>query len=753
MNITRDISVLLTAAIGPGFPGALGKRRKQLSSDKSTNRFRRICRIESLERRELLAVDAFSNMSDFDSSTASSTIGIYNPNTSSFYLKNSITGGNSDIGTCFGAPGWIGLIGDWDGDGKDTIGVYNPNTSSFYLNNSITGGNGDIWACFGAPGWKPIVGDWDGDGKDTIGVYNPNTSSFYLNNSITGGNGDTWACFGAPGWKPIVGDWDGDGKDTIGVYNPNTSSFYLNNSITGGNGDSWACFGAPGWNPIVGDWDGDGKDTIGVYNPNTSFFYLNNSITGGNGNIMTCFGGANWMPIAGNWLNQTDIKDAELANVFKSLTVDGSICRNDMIQLLRTPGSDNDVVDATELTDLRNILANAAAFQIPDYVQILAGNILNGNQANAMYQGESMGNLTAGSTASHMTKLVDKWFLGADHPESEYTYKYFSGSLFVDGPAYSDSGQGYLGDCYFIASMDAMAMSSPTAIQNMFVDNGDNTWTVRFYCSNNTADYITVDRYLPSYANYAIYADVRGNYTNSDNELWMALGEKAYTQWNETGKEGRDGSNSYASIEGGWMQNVCQQVLGSESQVYWGLKASDKQYLINALAANKAVTYATKTTGSDNGLVGNHAYMVSSYDHNTDTFQLYNPWASNHPGPLTYAQLRTNGQGFVVASTSGSVPINTLNQGVFAPPAQELLPDIVPLDKTLTAALGNVMASHVARPLLVDRVMNTALDLAGSDFDLLLTSSSRRTENTATECSLAIDTIFTWHDALHAECI
>jgi len=348
------------------------------------------------------------------------------------------------------------------------------------------------------------------------------------------------------------------------------------------------------------------------------------------------------------------LQDAELDTLFQTLIVDGSIDRGDMMQLLRTAGNDNGTVDAVELSDLRYVLTNATTYHIPGYVQVLAGDVVNGNAANANFQGQALGNLAAGSSAWHINTLVDKWFLGADHPSTTYTYRSFAGSLFVGGPAYNDSDQGYLGDCYFIASMDAIAKSSPAAVQNMFIDNGDNTWTVRFYY-NGTADYVTVDRYLPTSGNYAVYADVRGAYTNSGNELWMALAEKAYAQWNETGKEGRDGRNSYPSIEGGWMQTVCQQVLGSASQTYWGLADGAKQTLIAAVNANKAVTYATNGSPG-NGLVGPHAYMVSSYNATTDTFQLYNPWGSSHPGPLTYAQLRSNGQCFVIADPSGSVP-------------------------------------------------------------------------------------------------
>lgn len=353
------------------------------------------------------------------------------------------------------------------------------------------------------------------------------------------------------------------------------------------------------------------------------------------------------------------LSDFELSSLFGTLFVDQSIDRSDMIQLLRAAGSDNGVVDAVELADLRYLVSNAVTYAIPSYVAHLAGDVVNGNLANATYLGQTLGNLAAGGTATQLNMLVDKWFLGADHPVSSYAYQRFSGSLIVNGPAYDDSDQGYLGDCYFIAAMDAIAKSSPSAIQNMFADNGDETWTVRFFV-NGVADYVSVDRYLPSSYSTSIYASVGGTYTNSGNELWMALAEKAYAQWNQTGNSGRNGTNTYSAIEGGWMQTVNQQVLGTASQTYWGLYDSDKQYLVAALGANKAVTYGTNSNPG-NGMVGPHAYMVVSYNPGNDTFQLYNPWGSTHPGALTYAQLRASGQCFVVANASGTLPLSLLN--------------------------------------------------------------------------------------------
>ena len=179
-----------------------------------------------------------------------STVGLYNPSTSVFSLKNSDAAGNPDVTFNYGPAngGWIPIAGDWDGNGTDTLGLYNPTTSVFYLRNttSLQGagdlGYADVVFTFGqaGAGWIPIAGDWNGDGKDTIGLYDPTKSVFYLRNttSLQGANdlgyADVTFAYGAAGagWIPIAGDWNGDGKDTIGLYDPATSKFYLRNTTS-----------------------------------------------------------------------------------------------------------------------------------------------------------------------------------------------------------------------------------------------------------------------------------------------------------------------------------------------------------------------------------------------------------------------------------------------------------------------------------------------------------------------------------------
>ena len=97
-----------------------------------------------------------------------------------------------------------------------------------------------------------------------------------------------------------------------------------------------------------------------------------------------------------------------------------------------------------------------------------------------------------------------------------------------------------------------------------------------------------------------------------DTELWMPLAEKAYAQWNETGKAGRDNQNSYLSLEGGWMQDVDPQVLGQSPWTCWEFADSDKPALVEGITTNKAVTIGTAPNPAQ-GLFGLHAYVVTGY--------------------------------------------------------------------------------------------------------------------------------------------
>ncbi len=378
---------------------------------------------------------------------------------------------------------------------------------------------------------------------------------------------------------------------------------------------------------------------------------------------------------APNFLN---LLDDGLANLTQSLFADGSINRLDMITIFNTITDEDDItVDATDIKDLKTILSNATTLCIPDYVLVLANDVVYGNAANAHYLGNVLGNLKADVPNSKLENLVNKWFFGTDLPDIDYDYATTAGSLYgSDGiPLYTDAQQGAIGDCYFLSGICGVAKNYESIVVSMFIDNGDDTWTVRFY-ANGAADYVTVNRELPYYQAYGmkfLVAQGMGNLVDdSSNVLWLALAEKAYAQWNETGKTGRDlALNSYNAIEGGFTGDVFDVVMNTTSTTY-SMVYANKQKLIDALSKGKAVGMHTLYSDETTQLVGLHAYNVISYDSSTCLFTLYNPWGSDQPNPVTYGQMMKICSGFSVSGNTKLATSSSTSWSLIAPLASAL---------------------------------------------------------------------------------
>jgi len=142
-------------------------------------------------------------------STTPSRIGIYQ--NGAWYLDangNGVWDMGVDKVYNFGAPGWISVLGDWNGDGKTEIGIYQNGAWYLDYDGSGTWNAGDKTYNFGATGWTPLVGDWNVTGKSSIGVTNG--QQWYLD---WNGNGawdvgtDKIYSFGAYGWTPVLGKW------------------------------------------------------------------------------------------------------------------------------------------------------------------------------------------------------------------------------------------------------------------------------------------------------------------------------------------------------------------------------------------------------------------------------------------------------------------------------------------------------------------------------------------------------------------
>jgi hypothetical protein len=341
-----------------------------------------------------------------------------------------------------------------------------------------------------------------------------------------------------------------------------------------------------------------------------------------------------------------NVHDAALRALLKTDYADARLTRAEMLGIFAQVKQDG-VVSSTEFSDLTAVANNASLYTGVEYVGVLTKDVVLGNVANAKYQGTTLGNLRAGSSAAHLEKLVNKWFLGADHPVANYggtnyAYAKASGSLFVGAAKYSDVVQGMVGDCYLVGTLGELALKSPAAISNMFIVNGDGTYTVRFF-NRGRAEYVTVDSQLPvDRYGRLVFANMGSAAGSTSNVLWVALAEKAYVQMNESGwlRAGMTGNgvNSYQAIAGGWFSAVSLQVANRASTMATVLSSTFAEFA-TAYSSGKLVGFASKSSPISNAIVGNHQYVAVGYNTTTQTVTLFNPWGVNND--TNYAGLIT----------------------------------------------------------------------------------------------------------------
>jgi hypothetical protein len=341
-----------------------------------------------------------------------------------------------------------------------------------------------------------------------------------------------------------------------------------------------------------------------------------------------------------DWFS-TNLKDPGLVSLVRNLDADKVLSRADMMTVFAQVEKAG-TVSSTDFTDLQTLVNSAAALGMPDFVRVLSNKVVNGDPANATYQGAPLGNLTAGNSAGQLGELVKKWFVGADHPQATvggtaFGYHWAGGTLFgAGGPVYQDVAQGYLGDCYFVSSLGETALRTPSAITSMFIDNGDNTWTVRFY-RGGVADYVTVDRYLPSdHGGRFIFANLGGQAGSPTNRLWVALAEKAYVELNASGGLGHEALDSYQAIADGYIGVALANITGRATVIGQGLNFTA---VVSAWTSGQLVGFASKNSGVASYVVPCHAYALVGYNAATKTFTVFNPWGVNYrgstPGLLT----------------------------------------------------------------------------------------------------------------------
>ena len=325
-------------------------------------------------------------------------------------------------------------------------------------------------------------------------------------------------------------------------------------------------------------------------------------------------------------------KAAPIGLVQTYLNDDGKLDRTEMLLIYDAIESDG-LVSQSEFSLLQSIQNDSGVYLQPDDVHNLANAVALGSLGNATYQGKTFGNLTAGSSAGQLKKLVNKWFRGMDNPLSPYSYQLAAGRLFVDewgdtnSVSYTDIAQGQLGDCYFMAALAEAAFRTPGVITDMFLDNGDGTYTVKFY-KDGVPDYVTVDSQLPVDSDGSlVYANVGASASDPYAELWTALAEKAYVEINAKWKTRANNSNdnNYAAIAGGGAGISIRDITGLSYayKLNWPpYTAFDFGVTVSRWLGGALMAFGSSSSATE--VYANHAYAV--LDYTAGIFKLFNPW-------------------------------------------------------------------------------------------------------------------------------
>ena len=169
-----------------------------------------------------------------------------------------------------------------------------------------------------------------------------------------------------------------------------------------------------------------------------------------------------------------------------------------------------------------------------------------------------------------------------------------------------------MGDCYFISSLGTIADKDPAAIEDMFINNGDGTYTVRFYTGNygasynsqrhlqrwflqrrGTADYVTVNLSLPTTSSGMLYYSDYGSMLHQRQQRPVdSLGRKSLCRVEPDGQR-RPRRHRIPTLHRRGLDGHGRRASARPQRHRYYMSSSTEQELINALAAGEAVTIGT----------------------------------------------------------------------------------------------------------------------------------------------------------------
>ena len=348
--------------------------------------------------------------------------------------------------------------------------------------------------------------------------------------------------------------------------------------------------------------------------------------------------------------------------------VNGQVTYSGLLTLLKDVDSKLTSTGLTtaQFNDLKTIVTNlnngvtTSAYLTGIMKALVMGNTMNATWTGGGSSSATLGNLAVGASATKLSELIGKWFLGTDLPNSKVsmsgastfsvTYSNSSKPVFAAaGPSMNDINQGDLGDCYLLSCLAEVAYKNPNVISSMITSNGNSSYGVRFYISG-TPQYVTVNTSLAN----------GGGIFNSGTNIWASLVEKGYAQlqaggvytgnsinygnsWSTIGNGGAPESaleeitsspiiNDFRASGSAWTSVTYNSSLATIGYSTGNATATVQNTLIADLAAGDDVILSSWTNARDSSgkttLVGSHAMSIYGFDSGTRMFEIRNPWGT-----------------------------------------------------------------------------------------------------------------------------
>jgi hypothetical protein len=212
-------------------------------------------------------------------------------NTSTFYIDFN-GDSNADRVINYGAPSFIGLVGDFDGDTITDLAVYD---NGFWYIDFFNDAVADKQVLFGGSTSTdtPVVADFNADGKADIAVYR-NDGFWYIDYNLDGVPNRVAAFGGLVGDIPVAADFNGDESIDRAIYRQ--GHWFIDFDFNG-TADAFYLFGG-GTNdiPLAADFNSDGAADLIIFRDGVWYIDFNHD---SNVDLIHLYGGPGMRPLLG----------------------------------------------------------------------------------------------------------------------------------------------------------------------------------------------------------------------------------------------------------------------------------------------------------------------------------------------------------------------------------------------------------------------------------------------------------------------